>query len=68
MTKKNRPNHQGLQELAAVRLLHLERGFFPTERQSQLYRALFGVPDPELVLERWEEDEDPDVSEPEADD
>ena len=46
MTKTNLPNPDSAQRLGQVQLLHGRRGFFPTDRQLQLYQALFSAPCP----------------------
>ena len=49
MTRTNHPNPQTTRQFAIVELLHERRGFFPTDRQLQLYKALLGTPSPDLI-------------------
>ncbi len=46
MPKTNLRNPDLAQQLAALRLLHRARRFFPTARQRELYEALLSAPCP----------------------
>ncbi len=52
MTRTNHPNPQTTRQFAIVELLHDRRGFFPTDRQRQLYTTLLGTPSPDSIVEQ----------------
>ncbi len=49
MKTTNHPNTRDQRRLAIVEQLRHRRGFFPTDRQLQLHKALLGTPSPDLI-------------------